>query len=45
MANEVVATIAETAGTGEIGDGKIFIYKIDDAMRIRTHERGETALT
>jgi len=40
----VIEAIADAAFTGEIGDGKIFIYKVDDAMRIRTKERGEIAV-
>lgn len=36
--------IIESAKTGEIGDGKIFISDIEDAIRIRTGERGEAAL-
>ena len=32
------------AATGEIGDGKIFLYKAEDAIRIRNRERGEIAL-
>jgi len=40
----VMNAIADAAGTGEIGDGKIFVYKVDDAMRIRTRETGETAV-
>jgi nitrogen regulatory protein PII len=36
--------ITSAARTGRIGDGKIFISKIDDAIRIRNDERGETAL-
>src|ERR1700752_2099031 len=36
--------IPSAARTGRIGDGKIFISKIDDAIRIRNDERGETAL-
>ncbi len=43
-AGEIVKTIAEAAYTGEIGDGKIFIHSIDDALRIRTGEKGEGAL-
>jgi nitrogen regulatory protein P-II 1 len=42
--DEVVAAIQEAASTGEIGDGKIFMWKIDDALRIRTGERGDSAL-
>jgi nitrogen regulatory protein PII len=41
---EVVATLLEAARTGEIGDGKIFISEVLDAVRIRTGERGEAAL-
>jgi nitrogen regulatory protein PII len=41
---EVVATLLEAARTGEIGDGKIFIAEVLDAVRIRTGERGEAAL-
>ena len=41
---KVVATIMEKAKTGKIGDGKIFITKLEDIIRIRTGERGETAI-
>ena len=41
---DVVAAIIEHAATGEIGDGKIFLYKVEDAIRIRNHERGEIAV-
>jgi nitrogen regulatory protein P-II 1 len=44
MAEKVVATILEKAKTGKIGDGKIFITKIEDIVRIRTGEKGETAI-
>ncbi len=37
-------TIIENARTGEIGDGKIFISTIDEVVRIRTGEEGDTAL-
>jgi nitrogen regulatory protein P-II 1 len=43
-AEKVVNTIASTARTGHIGDGKIFVSRIDDAIRIRNDERGDTAL-
>ena len=39
-----VQAIISAARTGRIGDGKIFISRIDDAIRIRNDERGETAL-
>jgi nitrogen regulatory protein P-II 1 len=41
---EVVQTILNSARTGKIGDGKIFIYDIAEAIRIRNDERGEGAL-
>jgi len=41
---DVVKIIRETARSGEIGDGKIFTYKIDNAVRIRTGETGEDAI-
>ena len=39
-----VKAITEAARTGKIGDGKIFLTRIDDAIRIRNEERGESAL-
>jgi len=44
MADQVVSIIREKAMTGKIGDGKIFVTKLDEAIRIRTSERGETAI-
>lgn len=41
---EILAKIVETAKTGNIGDGKIFVSEIQDAIRIRTGERGEAAV-
>jgi nitrogen regulatory protein P-II 1 len=41
---EVVRTLAAAARTGKIGDGKIFIYDVADAIRIRNDDRGEAAL-
>jgi nitrogen regulatory protein PII len=41
---DVVRTISESAKTGEIGDGKIFVYDLNDVIRIRTGERGESAI-
>lgn len=40
----ILRTILETARTGAIGDGKVFIYEVADAVRIRTGERGRDAL-
>jgi len=42
--DRVVETIAKAAKTGKIGDGKIFVTPVDEAVRIRTGERGEGAL-
>jgi nitrogen regulatory protein P-II 1 len=41
---EVVKTITAAARTGKIGDGKIFVYDLADAIRIRNDERGDPAL-
>ena len=39
-----VALIAESARTGRAGDGKIFVYAVQDVIRIQTGERGEAAI-
>ena len=44
LASKVVSTIEQVAKTGKIGDGKIFVSTVDEAIRIRTGERGETAV-
>jgi nitrogen regulatory protein P-II 1 len=44
MLDKAVETILKTAKTGKIGDGKIFLTRIEDAIRIRNEERGENAL-
>ena len=44
VADKVVATILEKAKTGKIGDGKIFISTVEDVIRIRTGEKGESAI-
>ena len=44
LKDKAVEAILATARTGRIGDGKIFISRIDEAIRIRNDERGETAL-
>src|SRR5450432_4240811 len=41
---EVIQTLARAAQTGKIGDGKIFVSDISEAVRIRNGDRGETAL-
>jgi nitrogen regulatory protein PII len=43
-AKKAVDAIMEAAKTGEVGDGKIFVYAIAEAIRIRTGERNESAL-
>jgi nitrogen regulatory protein P-II 1 len=44
LVNRVVETIQKAAKTGKIGDGKIFLSRVDEAIRIRNEERGENAL-
>lgn len=44
MIEKAVNAIVSAARTGKIGDGKIFLSKVDDAIRIRNDERGESAL-
>ena len=44
MVEKAVQAIIASARTGKIGDGKIFLSRIDDAIRIRNEERGNTAL-
>lgn len=41
---KIVKAILSIARTGEIGDGKIFIYAVEDVIRIRTGEKGESAI-
>jgi nitrogen regulatory protein P-II 1 len=43
-AEEVVQAIVGAARTGKIGDGKIFLYEVGDAVRIRNSDRGDLAL-
>ncbi|MDR1146757.1 MAG: P-II family nitrogen regulator [Verrucomicrobiales bacterium] len=44
LVEQSVAVIVKNAKTGKIGDGKIFVLPVDDAIRIRTEERGEKAV-
>jgi len=44
MVEKVISAIEESAKTGRIGDGKIFVTGIEEAIRIRTGERGEQAI-
>lgn len=44
MVEPAIAAIINAARTGEIGDGKIFVYDLKEVVRIRTGERGEEAL-
>ena len=44
QATQVIEAIQKSAATGRIGDGKIFVLPIEEAVRIRTGERGEAAI-
>jgi len=44
MVEEILGIIIGAARTGEIGDGKIFVYNVENVVRIRTGEKGEEAL-
>lgn len=44
LVEQVVEVVQEAARTGEIGDGKIFLIPVADAIRIRTGERGDSAV-
>jgi len=44
LAPKVVETIVESARTGRIGDGKIFVFPLEEVVRIRTGEKGAEAL-
>src|SRR5512144_3237874 len=44
MTDKAVAVIQEKAQTGKIGDGKIFVYPLEEVIRIRTGEKGEAAI-
>ena len=45
MTPKIVEAILESAQTGKIGDGKIFVSSVEDVIRIRTNERGEEAIS
>jgi nitrogen regulatory protein PII len=44
MVESATVAIVKAAKTGKIGDGKVFVYNIDEAIRIRTDETGERAI-
>ena len=44
IVEKAVNAIVEGAGTGQVGDGKIFISSLDETIRIRTNERGKEAI-
>jgi len=44
MLDKVISIIREVANTGKIGDGKIFIYPVEEVIRIRTGEKGNAAI-
>ena len=43
-ADEVINTLVQSARTGKIGDGKVFVFDVTEAIRIRNNDRGEAAL-
>jgi nitrogen regulatory protein P-II 1 len=45
LVEKVTLALRDSAGSGKIGDGKIFIYPVAEAVRIRTGERGEAAIS
>jgi len=45
LAEKAMKAIAEGARTGRIGDGKVFVFDVQEAVRVRTGERGESAVT
>lgn len=44
IAEEIIEKVVKQINTGTYGDGKIFVYNVQDAVRIRTGERGEAAM-
>lgn len=44
MVPRIIETILDSAQTGKIGDGKIFVSSVEEVIRIRTNERGEEAI-
>ena len=44
LADQVVETIVQASNTGKIGDGKIFVFSVEEAVRVRTGERGKDAI-
>ncbi|MBM4168404.1 MAG: P-II family nitrogen regulator [Ignavibacteria bacterium] len=44
MVDNIVTTIIRVAKTGQVGDGKIFVYPVEDVIRVRTEESGEDAI-
>ena len=44
MLEKVINTIREAANTGKLGDGKIFVFNVEEAIRVRTGEKGKEAI-
>lgn len=44
IVSDLLSVISKKLSTGTVGDGKVFVYTVEDAMRIRTGETGEAAL-
>ncbi len=44
LVEQVIEALSKAARTGKVGDGKLFVFDLKDIIRIRTNERGETAI-
>jgi nitrogen regulatory protein P-II 1 len=44
MVDNIVSTIIKASKTGQVGDGKIFVFPVEDVIRVRTEESGEDAI-
>lgn len=44
FSGKVIEILQQAAGTGEIGDGKVFVFELDEVQRVRTGEQGDLAL-
>ncbi|MCG8502116.1 MAG: P-II family nitrogen regulator [Firmicutes bacterium] len=44
MVEDIIQKVRETVSTGNVGDGKIFVYNVESAVRIRTGERGDKVI-
>lgn len=44
IVDDIVNKVSDSVRTGNVGDGKIFVYNVEEAVRIRTGEKGDTAI-